>query len=768
VGDPEEPGPPAKVPVRPIPRGGFPTWLKPRSVLSGRIRWDAPVLHRAPELAAELERQLLRRPGIELVRANPLTGRLLVYHAGHLSVPEVAFEIRAALGEAVGLLRPAPHRHALARAEPSPELARTLVLGGGALAGGALVALTVGSLTPLLVGASVFTLTLAVNEVTRLVGPERAAQPRTVERLLTFARPYRRPILTAAGYAVGSVLFSLTRVFFIGSAVDLLVRQSTLAAAGRSMPHLGLRVATLGGIGLVSNAIYAALEYAGNVQWQTLSEEAKHRLRLEVYDHIQKLEVSNLERRRRGELLTILSEDIQRIEGLSKSAWKLFRMVVQVLPTCVVYIFIAPRVAWVTLAWVPVILRASAHLQRQTRPLIGAAAERQGLLSAHLSESLQGYETIKSLTLEKQQLERVQRIGREGVRDSARAIEVGAAFGPLLEVMIMGGTVTTMAGAAMLGGPGMTGGTYSMLLMFTGQLFWPLTELGNVAGELQRALASLDRVYDLLGEEVEERSGTLPLDPRAIQGEVVVDDVVFGYKPGTPVLRGVNLRFAAGRTTAIVGPTGSGKSTIAKLLLRFHEAGEGAVLLDGEDVRNFLVRDLRRSVALVSQTPFLFYGSVRENIALGDPAAPLADVRQAAQRAHASRFIEALPQAYESQVEEYGQKLSGGERQRIALARALIRDAPVLLLDEATSQVDNNTEAAILASLREIRKGRTTIVIAHRLSAVRDADYIYVLDHGQVVEEGSHGELVRLGGTYAALWHLQSGPPHSAPPHGGL
>jgi ATP-binding cassette subfamily B protein len=328
----------------------------------------------------------------------------------------------------------------------------------------------------------------------------------------------------------------------------------------------------------------------------------------------------------------------------------------------------------------------------------------------------------------------------------------------------MGGTVSTMAGAAMFGGSGASSGTYSILLMLTGQLYWPLTELGNVANELQRALVSLDRVYDLLEEKVEERSGTRPLDPRQVGGEILVDNVVFGYQPDTPVLRGVNLRFAAGRTTAIVGPTGSGKSTLAKLLMRFHEAGEGAVLLDGEDIRNFVVRDLRRTIALVSQTTFLFYGSVRENIALADPTAPLAEVRQAAGWARASRFIEALPQGYESQVEEYGQKLSGGERQRIALARALIRDAPILLLDEATSQVDNNTEAAILASLREIRKGRTTIVIAHRLSAVRDADAIYVLDHGQVVEEGSHDELVRLGGTYAALWHLQSGPPHSPPP----
>lgn len=734
--------------------GADPLLLTARSIARGRVRWEVPALYRAPRLAAELERLLLQRRGIAAVRANPLTGRLLVYHVVGLSMPEVGAEVRTALREAAGVLRGSP----AVPAKPSPELVRTVVVGGGSLAVGGIAALAAGTFTPLMVAGSVFALTLSVNEVTRLIGgPELGTPSRAYRRVLTLARPFRRRILAAAGLAATSVISSMARVFFMGAAINLLVRRNSPAAAGQRASGFALRFAVLGGIGLAANALHASLEYAGNVRWRKLSEEAQHRLRLEAYAHIQTLEVSSLERRRHGELLTVLGEDIHRIQGLFVAAWDLFKMVVRVLPACMIYLFVAPRVAWVTLSWVPLILRVSSSLYRRNLPLQRAAAQRQALLMSHLSESLNGFETIKSFTIERYQLDRVAALGREVLHESSRAIEVSSSFGPILEVLIMGGTVATMAGAAVFAAPGTSSGTYSILLMLTGQLYWPLTELGRGANELQRALVSLDRVYDLLEEEVKERSGSRPLDPHDVGGEIQVDDVVFGYERDTPVLRGIRMRFARGRTTAVVGPTGSGKSTLAKLLLRFYEVQDGAVRLDGENIRDFAVRDLRRAVALASQTPFLFFGSVRENIALGDPGAPLAAVRQAAQWAHASRFIEMLPRGYESQVEEHGQKLSGGERQRISLARALMKNAPILLLDEATSQVDNQTEAAIVAALREVREGRTTIVIAHRLSAVRDADYIYVLDQGRIVEEGVHDDLVRRGGTYAALWRLQSG-----------
>ncbi len=729
--------------------GADPFLLTARSITRGRVRWQAPALHRSPRLAAELERLLLQQRGIEAVRANPMTGRLLVFHAVELPVSEIGAAVRIALGHAAaGLLREAPA--AATPAVPSPELARTVVVGGGALAVGGLVSLAAGTFTPLMVAGSVFALTLSVNEFTRLVGP-RGRSPRTYRRVLALVKPFRRRILLAAGLGATSVFSAMARVFFIGAAVNLL-------ASGQRRGGFGLRLAALSGVGLTANALHSLLEYSGSVQWRKLSEEAQNGLRLEAYTHIQALEISTIERRRHGELLTILGEDVHRVQVLFGAAWDLFEMVVRVLPACMVFLFVAPRVAWVTLSWVPLILRVSAALYHRTLPLQRAAAERQSLLLSQLSESLNGFETIKSFTIERYQLERVGALGQDVLGETARAIDVGAAFGPILEVMIMSATVATMIGAALFAGPGMSSGTYSILLMLTGQLYWPLTELGKGANELQRSLVSLNRVYDLIEEEVQEPTGSRPLDPRNVGGEIRVDDVVFGYDPGTPVLHGVRMRFARGRTTAVVGPTGSGKSTLAKLLLRFYEVQEGAVRLDGEDIRDFAVRDLRRSIALASQSPFLFFGSVRENIALGDPGAPLAAVRQAARWAHASRFIENLPGGYEAQVEEHGQKLSGGERQRISLARALMKDAPILLLDEATSQVDNRTEAAIVSSLREVRQGRTTVIIAHRLSAVRDADYTYVLDQGRVAEEGRHDDLVRLGGTYAALWRLQSGP----------
>ena len=300
-------------------------------------------------------------------------------------------------------------------------------------------------------------------------------------------------------------------------------------------------------------------------------------------------------------------------------------------------------------------------------------------------------------------------------------------------------------------------GAYSVMVFLTQRLLWPLTLLGQTFDLYQRAMASTSRILDLLDTQPKIQSGKERLAREDVRGEMRFENVSFAYKERQPIFQSLTLDLPAGRTTAIVGSTGAGKTSLLKLLMRFYDVNEGAILLDGRDVRELSLHDLRHAVGLVSQDVFMFHGTVRENIAYGRRDATREEIIEAAKVAEADEFIRLLPQGYETIVGERGQKLSGGQRQRISIARAVVKDPPILVLDEATSSVDNETEAAIQRSLARISEGRTTIVIAHRLSTIRGADCIYLLEDGALAEQGKHEELLELGGAYAALWRVQTG-----------
>jgi ATP-binding cassette subfamily B protein len=299
-------------------------------------------------------------------------------------------------------------------------------------------------------------------------------------------------------------------------------------------------------------------------------------------------------------------------------------------------------------------------------------------------------------------------------------------------------------------------GIYSVLVFMTQRLLWPMTSLGDTLDQYQRAMASTSRIFGLMDTRpvMQEGAQTLALP---VRGGVHFENVSFGYGEGADILQGINLTIPAGETHAIVGATGSGKSTLIRLLLRFHDTREGRVFIDGQDVKRLGYASLRGAMGYVSQDVFLFHGTVWENIAYGREGATDAEVERAARSAEAHDFILELPNGYATVVGERGQKLSGGQRQRLSLARAILRDPAILVLDEATSAVDNETEAAIQRSLAKVTKGRTSVVIAHRLSTVRDAHCIWVLEAGRVVEAGTHDELIEAGGLYAALWRVQTG-----------
>ena len=585
------------------------------------------------------------------------------------------------------------------------------------------------------------------------------ASPSPLQRLLRTLQPHRRLVWLAASCSVLNKLFDLAPPVLIGLAVDVVVQQndSWLAALGVvTVPG------QLGVLAVLSFLIWSAeslFEYLYALLWRNLAQRVQHELRLEAYDHLQRLQMGFFEASSSGRLLTILNDDINQLERfLDHGANELLQLITTVLAVGGAMVWLSPTVAGVSFLPIPVILWGSLHFQRRLQPRYQEVRERAGDLASRLANNLGGMLTIKSYAAEPWELERL-RADSEAYRlSNRRAIRLSAAFIPLirfailfafLAILVIGGLQAWRGAIAV--------GTYSFLVFITQRLLWPLTSLGRTLDDYQRAMASTQRVLDLIDTPIAIPSGDRPLPLGQVRGAIRFEAVDFAYPGRDPLLRQFCLEIPAGSTLGIVGATGSGKSTIVKLLLRLYELQGGAIRLDGQPVDQLQLADLRRAIGLVSQEVFLFHGTVAENIAYGSFDAPRPTIERAAQLAEASRFIEALPQGYDTVVGERGQRLSGGQRQRIALARAILKNPPVLILDEATAAVDNETEAAIQRSLDLITAERTTLVIAHRLSTVRHADRIVVMEQGRIVESGSHEQLIQAGGAYVNLWRVQAG-----------
>ncbi len=579
-------------------------------------------------------------------------------------------------------------------------------------------------------------------------------------RLWRYATGHRRQILLATLFSILNKIFDLAPPALIGFAVDVIVNRqdSFVARAGITDPADQLWL--LAGLTVVTWVLESTFQYLHELYWRNLAQTIQHELRVDTYSHVQDLELAYFEDRSTGNLMAIINDDINQLERfLDTGANDILQLVTTTIVIGGIYITAAPSVGWMALIPIPFITWGTLHFQRRIAPRYAEVRERVGQLNGQLANNLSGIATIKSYTAEAHE---VQRISAESARyreSNRRAIALSSAFVPLIRMAIMAGFIVIMVFGGYLALNGrLNVGVYSLLVFLTQRLLWPLTRLGTTMDLYQRAMASATRVLDLLRTRVQITDGKEPLPVKQVRGEVVFEEVSFSYQDeGLVTLRDLSLTVPAGETAAIVGPTGAGKSTVIKLLLRFYDVQSGRICLDGRDIRALRMEDLRGAIGLVSQDVFLFHGTVRENIAYGTFDASVEDIVAAAEVAEAHEFIMDLPHAYDTIVGERGQKLSGGQRQRISIARAVLKDPPVLILDEATSSVDNETEAAIQRSLERIVKDRTTIVIAHRLSTVRNADRIFVLDNGNLREQGRHEELVQGDGIYATLWRVQTG-----------
>ncbi|MFN2323233.1 MAG: ABC transporter ATP-binding protein [Trueperaceae bacterium] len=589
---------------------------------------------------------------------------------------------------------------------------------------------------------------------------DRGAPP--LARLWRYAaeRRYRGRALGAAGLSILNKLFDLAPPFLIGVAVDVVVvRETSMLARLVGLTDPTAQITLLAAVTFAVWALESASEYAFQVLWRNLAQDVQHDLRLEAFDHVQHLDLAFYEERDTAGLMAVLNDDVNQLERfLDVGATEILHLTTTVVVLGAFFFAAAPEVAWWAFLPMPVIVWGSLRFQARMAPRYAAVREQVGLLNAQLANALGGIATVKSFTAEAQERDRLGALSRGYVERNAKAIALSSAFVPLIRIAIVVGFMATLVygGRQALAGE-LSVGLYSTLVFMTQRLLWPLTRLGQTLDLYQRAMASTRRVFGLLDTEPVLRDGPTPLPVAQVAGEVRFDGVRFAYATGDVVLHGIDLHVPAGRTLAIVGPTGAGKSSIVKLLLRLYDPTSGSVTLDGVDLRERPQADVRRAVGLVSQDVFLFHGSVRANLRYGGPDADEAALWRALELAEARPFVEALPQGLDTVVGERGQKLSGGQRQRLALARAILKDPPVLVLDEATSAVDNETEAAIQRSLASVTQGRTTVAIAHRLSTIRHADEIVVLDQGRVAERGRHDELVAADGIYAGLWRVQTG-----------
>jgi ATP-binding cassette subfamily B protein len=554
-------------------------------------------------------------------------------------------------------------------------------------------------------------------------------------------------------------LFDLAPPVLIGLAVDVVVQQDTSWLASIGVTTVPGQLGVLAALSFLIWSAESLFEYLYSLLWRNLAQTVQHELRLEAYAHLQKLEMGFFEASSSGRLMAVLNDDINQLERfLDQGANEILQLITTVLAVGGAMVALSPLVAGVSFLPIPVILWGSLRFQKRLAPRYAEVRDKAGDLASRLANNLGGMLTIKSYVAEAWELERLAQDSQAYRRSNARAIQISAAFIPLIRFAILFAFLAILVIGGLQAWRGtLAVGTYSFLVYVTQRLLWPLTGLGRTLDDYQRAMASTNRVLDLLDTPIAIPGGQRPLPLAQVQGAIRFEAVTFGYAGREPLLRDFSLDIPAGSTLGIVGATGSGKSTLVKLLLRLYAIQGGEILLDGTPIRCLRLDDLRRAIGLVSQEVVLFHGTVAENIAYGSFDASPAAIARAAELAEAAAFIEALPQGYNTVVGERGQRLSGGQRQRIALARAILKNPPVLILDEATAAVDNETEAAIQRSLDLITAERTTLVIAHRLSTVRHADHIVVMEQGQIVERGCHEQLIGAEGPYANLWRVQAG-----------
>ena len=561
-------------------------------------------------------------------------------------------------------------------------------------------------------------------------------------RLLGFLRPYRASLIVSTVLAIAAQVAAILVLVVTGAVINEI----------EGDPELRVLFAEAGVIVLLG-LVRGALTYGRRIISGRQALGVEYDLRDELYSHFLRLSFGFYDRSQTGQLMSRATMDLQAVRFFLGYGLIFFAQhVVTIVVVTVVLFVYSWQLALVALAITPVIVLTAFRYSRVSHPVLRDVQQALGEVATVAEESITGVHVVKSFAQEKRRAERFGDASNTVFAKTLAANRQRAIYVPLLTFLpFVAQALVLLVGGRMVIDGSMTLGAFSAFYLLLAMLVMPLRMLGMWIGQAQRAVAAGERIFEILDEpeEVSDPTDATPLPPGP--GEVTFEGVSFGYEPERQVIEDVDLHIAAGRTVALIGPTGSGKTTLAALVPRFYDTTRGRVLVDGVDVRRLVRRSLRSEIGVISQDPFLFSASIRDNIALGMPDAPFEAVEAAARAAQAHDFILELPHGYDTVVGERGITLSGGQRQRIAISRALLIDPRILVLDDATASVDATTEAKIRTGLREVMRGRTTIIIAHRLSTIALADEVVVIDHGHVAAQGTQAELLETSPVFREI-----------------
>ena len=560
--------------------------------------------------------------------------------------------------------------------------------------------------------------------------------------------------------------------FLLFAALIMTVTSNLLALAGPSLA--GQAVNAIGGVGqvdfptvfwccglmLVCYALASLFEWLLSDMLIRLSQRIVFQMRKDVFDHLTTLPVSFFDRHQTGDIISHISYDIDTVNtSLSSDLVQICSSIITVVGSLVMMIWINPLLVLVFAVTVPISILFTRYMSKKVRPLFSRRSAKMGELNGYTEESISGHKTIKSYHQEETMNGRFSARNTESCDAYYRADYASAGMGPsvnfinnlsLALISVFGAILYLFGGRFTL-----TLGDLSSFVLYSRKFSGPINEIANVISELQSALAAAERVFLLLDEKPEAADAPGSPELSVTNGEVVMEHIRFGYLPDQEIIHDLTLKAEGGSLTAIVGPTGAGKTTLTNLLMRFYDPDSGTIQIDGQNIQTVTRSSLRLAYAMVLQETWLFTGTVRDNIAYGRPDATQEEVEAAAKAAYIHDFIMALPQGYDTMLTEDGVNISQGQKQLLTIARAMLLDAQMLILDEATSNVDTRTEIRIQAAMRQLMKGKTCFVIAHRLSTIQNADNILVVRDGDIVEQGTHNQLIEKNGFYARLFYSQ-------------
>ena len=577
-------------------------------------------------------------------------------------------------------------------------------------------------------------------------------------RFLKYAKPWRKNIIISSIYSIVNKLFDIAPEILIGIAVDLVVQRNDSIIAKLGFESIESQITFLAVATFFIWAFESLFQYLYSISWRNLAQTVEHEIRTDAYNHVQNLDMPWFENKKVGDITAKLNDDVNQLERFLDNGFNtIIQLIVSSLAIGAVFFYISPLVASISILPIPIILVIAFFFQRNLSPRYLSVRNSVGLLNNTIFNNLIGISTIKSFVTEKIESNRVHDLSNDYRLKNKHAIKLSSAFVPLVRMGVLSGFLGTMIIGSYLALDGTIAvGSYSVLVFLTQRFLWPFTTLGETVDLFERSMASTKRILDLLDtpQKIKDNKDSIILDD--FNQDINFNNINFHYSENKPIFKNLNLNINKNTLVGIVGQTGSGKTTIIKLLLRFYDTIGGSINIGSHEIKDIKIKNLRENVGYVSQDIFMFDGSIKDNIAypnMGNDDQIIAVAKQS----QAHEFIMKLENGYDTFIGERGQKLSEGQKQRIAIARALYKNPSILVFDEATSSVDNETELLLQKAIYSISKDRTTIVIAHRLSTVRNADNIFVLGNGTILESGNHKKLLDKKGVYNKLWKIQTG-----------